>query len=178
MTIIHANDPTTQFLSVIYNHREDIKLHVTEKCTNMEVIRAIRDDDTIMMLGHGSEAGLCSILRSDGSFERLIINSGHVQFLRGKTCIGIWCKANQFAKDYKLRGLFSGMIISELYEADKEHVATTQEEIDREMLKFATRLRDCINQYDLGEIPQRLRELDDVGSELTRFNYNNLFYIE
>ena len=63
-----------------------------------------------------------------------MVNSSHVQFLRDKTCIGIWCKADQFAKDYKLHGLFSGMIISEMYEAIKEHITTTQEEIDREML--------------------------------------------
>ena len=51
MTVIHANDPTTQFLSLLYSQREDLKAHITEKNTNMEVIRAIRDDDTIMMLG-------------------------------------------------------------------------------------------------------------------------------
>ena len=130
MTIIHANDPTTRFLSLLYNQREDIKARITEKSTNMDVIRAIRGDDTIMMLGHGNEAGLCTILDENLDFERLIVNSGHVQFLRGKTCIGIWCKADKFAKDYKLHGLFSGMIISELYEASKEHVATTKEEID------------------------------------------------
>ena len=31
MTIIHANDPTTQFLSLLYNQREDIKVHITQK---------------------------------------------------------------------------------------------------------------------------------------------------
>lgn len=178
MTIIHANDPTTKFLSLLYDHREDIKTHITEKNTNMDVIRAIRGDDTIMMLGHGSEAGLCSIIREDGSFERLLVNSSHVQFLRDKTCIGIWCKANKFAKDYKLHGLFSGMIISEMYEASKENVATTKEEIDREMIKFTTRLRDCIQRFGLKDTPMRMKELDDVKSELTQFNYNNLYYFE
>ena len=178
MTIIHANDPTTRFLSLLYNQREDIKARITEKSTNMDVILAIRGDDTIMMLGHGNEAGLCTILDENLDFERLIVNSGHVQFLRGKTCIGIWCKADKFAKDYKLHGLFSGMIISELYEASKEHVATTKEEIDREMVKFASRLRDCISQHALKDVPARMRELDDVGSELTQYNYNNLYYFE
>ena len=70
MTIIHANDPTTQFLSLLYNQREDIKAVVTEKNSNMEVIRAIRGDETIMMLGHGSEAGLCSIIDDNLDFER------------------------------------------------------------------------------------------------------------
>lgn len=178
MTIIHANDPTTKFLSLLYEHREDIKTHITEKTTNVDVIRAIREDDTIMMLGHGSEAGLCSIIREDGSFERMLVNSGHVQFLRDKTCIGIWCHADKFAIGYQLHGLFSGMIISNLQEAIKEHVATTKEEIDREMIKFASRLRDCIQRHGLKDTPMRMKELDDVKSELTQFNYNNLYYLE
>ncbi len=178
MTIIHANAPTTRFLSLIYDHREDIKTHITEKNTNMDVIRAMRGDDTIMMLGHGSEAGLCSIIKEDGSFERLLVNSSHVQFLRDKTCIGIWCHADQFATYYKLHGLFSGMIISEQQEAINEHVTTSKEEIDREMLKFTSRLRDCILKYGLRDTPMRMKELDDVKSELTKFNYNNLYYFE
>ena len=70
------------------------------------------------------------------------------------------------------------MIISELHEAIEMDVTTTKEEIDREMIKFATRLRDCINQYGLQDTPARMKELDDVKSELTLFNYNNLYYYE
>lgn len=178
MTIIHANDPTTQFLSLLYNQREDVKVHITEKNTNMEVIRAIRSDDNIMMLGHGDNCGLYSTPRKDGKFVRQLIDSSHVQFLRNKTCIGIWCYADLFADKYKLHGLFFGMIISELHESIEQHVSTTQEEIDREMVKFASRLRDCIRQYALKDIPARMKELDDVKSELTIFNYNNLYYFE
>ena len=178
MTVIHANDPTTQFLSLLYSQREDLKAHITEKNTNMEVIRAVRSDNSIMMLGHGNRYGLFSIPRKDGTYNRHLINSDHVQFLRGKPCIGIWCHADQFADDYKLHGLFSGMIISELKEAEDEEVTTTREELDREMVKFATRLRDCLQQYDLKEIPARMRELDDTRSPLTQFNYNNLYYFE
>lgn len=178
MTIIHANDPTTKFLSLIYDMREDVKAHVTEKYTNMDVIRAIRGDDTIMMLGHGNKYGLFSTPDKNGEYWRRLVNSDHVQFLRDKTCIGIWCHADDFASYYKLHGLFSGMIISEMKEAIDLKIPTTQEELEQEMLKFAFRLRDCINQYALKDIPQRMRELDDVGSELTKYNYNNLYYFE
>ena len=70
------------------------------------------------------------------------------------------------------------MIISELKEAEEEKVTTTREEFDREMVKFATRLLYCLHQYDLKEIPARMRELDDTRSPLTQFNYNNLYYFE
>ena len=170
MTIIHPNDPTTRFLSRLYEQREDIKTLITEKNTNMDVIRAIRGDDTIMMLGHGNPYGLFSTPRDNGQYERLIVNSSHVQFLRDKTCIAIWCHADQFARQYGLHGLFSGVIISECQEADELNVNTSQDEIDREMEKFASRLHDCICLYGLQDTPMRMRELDDARSELTLFN--------
>ena len=111
-------------------------------------------------------------------YERLLVDGRYVQFLRDKTCIGIWCYANKFAEKYGLHGLFSGMIISELQEAMDCGITTTQKEIDMEMVKFTQYLKDCIERYELQEIPQRMRALDDVRSELTTFNYNNLYYYE
>ena len=70
------------------------------------------------------------------------------------------------------------MIISELQEAIENKIPATKEEIDAEMDKFTLRLKYCIENYPLNEVPQRMLELDDTKSELTRFNYNNLFYFE
>lgn len=178
MTVIHANDPTTSFLSLLYEQRGDISTYVTETDTNSSVQRAIRGDDTIMMLGHGNQYGLFSTPSKTSGYERLLVDGRYVQFLRDKTCIGIWCYANKFAEKYGLHGLFSGMIISELQEAMDCGITTTQKEIDMEMVKFTQYLKDCIERYVLQEIPQRMRALDDVRSELTTFNYNNLYYYE
>ena len=178
MTVIHANDPTTQFLSLLYEQREDLSAHITEASTNSAVQRAIRNDDTVLMLGHGNKYGLFSVPDSDGQYRRFMVDGRYVQFLREKTCIGIWCYANQFAEQYHLHGLFSGMIISELQEAIDNGITATQEEIDKEMVKFTQRLRDCIDQYGLKDTPMRMKELDDVKSELTIFNYSNLYYLE
>ena len=178
MTVIHANDPTTQFLSVLYDTREDLISHVTETSTNSDVIRAIRASDTIAMLGHGNEYGLFSKPSKNGKYERFMITDRHVQFLRDKTCIGIWCYANQFAERYGLHGLFSGMIISELQEAIELGIPATEEEIYKERERFALRLKNCIEAYSLEEIPARMKSLDDTQSELTRFNYSNLYYYE
>ena len=70
------------------------------------------------------------------------------------------------------------MIISELQEAIDNGITATKEEIDVEMVKFTQRLRDCIDQYGLKDTPTRMKELDDVKSELTTFNYSNLYYFE
>lgn len=178
MTVIHATDPTTQVLSLLYKQREDVRLCITERNTSSDVQRAIRADDVIMMLGHGNEYGLFSKPDKNGDYRRFLITDRHVQFLRNKICIGIWCYANKFAEKYKLHGLFSGMIISELQEAIDLGVAATKDEIVEEMEKFTTRLKDCIETYGLEQTPLRMKELDDVQSELTKFNYGNLYYYE
>ena len=177
-TVIHATDPTTRMLSQLYERREDIAEHITEVSTNGAVRRAIARAEAVMMLGHGTSIGLFSVPVCPGRWERRLVDSSHVQQLRGKPCIAIWCHANEFAETYKLHGLFSGMIISELQEAVDEHIAATKEEIDTEIWKFARRLRECIDRYDLCDVPARMLELDDVHSPLTVFNYNNLFYYE
>ena len=178
MTVIHATDPTTQVLSLLYQQREDVKQRITERNTSSDVQRAIRSDDVVMMLGHGNEYGLFSKPDKNGEYRRFLITDKHVQFLRDKSCIGIWCYANKFAEKYRLRGLFSGIIISELQEAIDLGVAATKEEIDKEMEKFTIRLKDCIETYGLEQTPFRMKEYDDVQSELTKFNYSNLYYYE
>lgn len=178
MTIIHANDPTTKVLSYLYEQRQDISARITEASTNGDIQRAIRGDDTIMMLGHGNQYGLFSKPDKNGEYKRFLITDRHVQFLRNKTCIGIWCHANKFAEQYGLHGLFSGMIISELQEAIDYNIPATKEEIDVEMEKFARRLNDCIDRFGLAGTSIRMSGLDDVKSELTIFNYNNLYYYE
>ena len=176
MTVIHVTDPTTQVLSLLYQQREDVKLCITERNTSSDVQRAIRADDVIMMLGHGNEYGLFSKPDKNGDYRRFLIADRLVQFLRDKTCIGIWCYANKFAEKYKLHGLFSGMIISELQEAIDLGVPTTKDKIDTEMEKFTIRLKDCMETYGVEQTPIRMKELDDVQFPLTTFYYGNLYY--
>lgn len=178
MTVVHATDPTTQVLSLLYQLREDVRMLITERNSSSDVQRAIRADNVIMMLGHGNEYGLFSKPDKNGDYRRFLIADRHVQFLRDKTCIGIWCYANKFAEKYRLHGLFSGMIISELQEAIDMGVPATKDEIDKEMEKFTTRLKLCIETYGLEQTPLRMKDLDDVQSELTKFNYENLYYYE
>ena len=153
-------------------------MKIDETSTSMGVQNAIRADDVIMMLGHGNSYGLFSKPDKRGKTDRLLVSGKHVQFLREKTCIGIWCHANLFAEEYGLHGLFSGMIISELQEALDYHVKADKDEIDREMLLFARRLGACLEGNALKDIPRILRETDYQRSELNDFNYGHLHYFE
>lgn len=178
MTIIHANDPTTKVLSLLYNTKEYNYLRIDETSTNADVQNIIRSDELVIMLGHGNQYGLFSKPNKNGKYERFLITDRHVQFLRDKTCIGIWCHADKFAEKYGLHGLFSGMIISELQEAIDYHIEATKEEIDSEMVLFTRRLKACLEGYDLKDVPIIMRNLDYQKSELNIFNYSHLYYFE
>ena len=104
----------------------------------------------------------------------------HAYHLRkhGGNMVAVWCNADQFARAEGLHGLFTGMIISELCEAQMYQVETTQEELDRETVRLARRLRTLLDEgIPLSEIPKRMLALDDVHSPLTIFNYSNFYYL-
>lgn len=176
MVVIHPTDSTTDFLKQIYS---ELTVHelINEQFTNSDLTYILNHrcykEEEVYMLGHGNEYGL--LAKTKGQ-NRLIVNSKHVEFLREVTVIGIWCNANIFAEKYKLKGLFTGMIISEMDEAILYGVNTTLEELQEENKKFASRLQYCIKRYRLNEVPQKMRELDDKKSQLTVFNYKNIYF--
>ena len=112
MTVIHATDFSTHVLSLLYQQRGGVRILITERSTSSDVQRAIRADDVIMMLGHGNDYGLFSKPDKNGEYRRFLITDRHVQFLRDKTCMGIWCYANKFAEKYRLHGRIEVIVLS------------------------------------------------------------------
>ena len=106
--VIHPKDVTTDFLSIIYAGQDWTILSAN---TSKSFLRKeIESHDRIIMLGHGTEQGMFG-------FGRFVIDSTWVQLLRQKDCVCIWCNADKFVTKYELKGIYSGMIISEYEEA-------------------------------------------------------------
>jgi hypothetical protein len=129
--IIHPDDRSTDFLKPIYEHVTDATV-VTGGLTKSEVNQLIEQHDRIYMMGHGSPGGLFSIgkflpdnkrnleiadIVYSGWSHGNIIDHTTVELLRNKECIYIWCNADQFVTKHNLKGLYSGMFISEVGEA-------------------------------------------------------------
>lgn len=180
--IIHPKDCTTAFLSALYEGWTDADVYSEELVSKRvkHLFHHCSPTTQIMLLGHGSHNGL---LYREGShsegFDRVAVGHPHRHWLRNRhNIIGIFCNANLFAKAEDLHGLFTGMIISEMSEAEAECIETTEEEIERENHKFVTRLRSLLdNQVPLHEIPKRMMDMDDVHSPLTTFNYQRIYYM-
>lgn len=122
--VIHPKDETTDCLSVIYEGRgwDVIRDYNTPR---KEVERQIRRHSRIIMLGHGTPEGLLAggnlrgILDRRTHFTRFhhyIVDSSLVDALQGKDTFSIWCNSDLFFKKYGLKGLHTGMIISEVGE--------------------------------------------------------------
>lgn len=182
MLVIHPQDKTTAMLSALYDGME--VRHLDQSCSKAEISRALHHTpqaERIMLLGHGSDKGLFS--RKDDNidvFDRLIVYHPHAYYLRchGSNIVAVWCNAHLFAQAEGLHGLFSGMIVTEMSEALECGIVTSVEELRAENEKIARRLRALLDEnVPLPDIPRRMAALDDAHTPLTKFNYQNFYYL-
>lgn len=168
--VIHPIDSTTDFLNAIYKNIENLTI-IRENISKSKINDLIKANDRIIILGHGTDYGLLS-----SNFEKYVIDCRNIQFLKDKEVIGIWCNANIFAEKYDLKGLFSGMVISELSEAKDYNIHTNEYELLFENDNFAKNLSYCIQNYILKDIPKIFKTFNNTKTELCNFNYNSIFY--
>jgi hypothetical protein len=141
--VIHPTDPTTTFLSKIYEgkdwtifngHRESISMSKFHKLVN--------EHDRIIMMGHGAPTGLF--------YSH--VNHSLTPILREKNCVFIWCNADQFVHDFGLKGFFTGMFISEVQEARWFNIETTQQQIDFSNHLFTDLVAENIDNPDIHKV--------------------------
>src|SRR5574344_1584914 len=167
MLVVHPKDRTTAMLQLLYEGQE---VHMIDQSFSKKdichVLNRTSIYERIMLLGHGSDKGLFSRANDEEDvFNRLMIYHAHARYLRKHVgnMIGMWCNADLFAKAEGLHGLFTGMIITEMSEALIYEIDTNQEELDRENLKLAWRLRSLLDEnIPLSDVPQRMQALDDA----------------
>lgn len=144
------------------------------------ILYSAPSSEPIMLLGHGGEEGLYT--RDDDTkdeFSKLIDHSfSHTLKKHSGKIFAVFCHAKSFAEKEHLHGLFSGMIISEMSEAELYGIPTTIEELSKENIKLAKNLRQLLDEkIPWYEIPEKILLLDDSHTPLTEFNYHNFFYL-
>lgn len=177
MIVIHPKDASTDFLKVLYKDCENVT-HINEQHDYDEVfdlLEASPKNELIMMLGHGLTSGLYAQPLED-PLGRFIIDRDHVDILREHTCIGIWCFANRFAEKHNLKGLFSGMVISEVKEAGLYCIQVEQEQISLENDLYAKRLKDVLAHHSFDQVREEMSKLITPDNEIQEFNYKSFYY--
>jgi hypothetical protein len=123
--VIHPKDPTTDFLQDIYADlvtRDDWTL-LRESIEDSELRNKIKSHDRIIMLGHGCHLGLYCPNKS-----KLIIEDSHADIL----------------EFHGLLGIYSGMMISEMPEANLLGVDCSRLQIDVSNARYTRAVRKAI----------------------------------
>jgi hypothetical protein len=162
--VIHPKDSSTDFLSTIYSDKDWTVINTN---TSKKFLKEqIKSHDRIIMLGHGTHCGLLG-------FNRFVIDSTLVYLLREKDCVCIWCNADLFVQKYKLKGFYTGMIISEFEEAMYFTVRTDDDDIDFSNSLFANAIKESIDNSDM---LSNVKKLYDGVSPVITYNKKNLYY--
>ena len=177
--IIHPEDRSTDFLKPIYEHVSDATI-IHGGVSKATIKQLITEHDRIMMMGHGSPSGLfsCAKFGGDNDYSGFIIDSTMVEKLSSKECIFIWCNADQFVNKHNLKGLYSGMFISEVSEATYCGLpGTEQDQVDASNHYFSQLLGEVINDplQDAYDHVMTNYELLVEDNPVALYNYNRLY---
>jgi hypothetical protein len=169
--VIHPHDESTHFLKPIYDNIPN-KTVITGGLFVDEVNKLIYNHDQIIMLGHGSPRGLFGV-----NFQRsYVVGEDQVDLLQDKECIFIWCHADQFVKEHNLKGLYSGMFVSEVGEALLYQLKGDKKLINESNNTFAFMLGSVINR-PLPDIYEQIKK--DYGwlaerNEIAKYNHERI----
>ncbi len=162
--VIHPQDPTTDFLKVIY---KDTDYTIINARPSKKILKeSIKAHDRIIMLGHGFEKGLFD-LNGD-----CVIDSNLVYLLREKLCVAIWCNADVFFLKYGLKGIYSGMIISEYIESMMYSVICDYADLENSNVAFAREMKILIENNDLDNFKLNY---SDIDNNVIEFNKHNVY---
>jgi len=163
--VIHPKDGTTDFLREIYIDKDwDVINSDVPYCT---LLNEIKRHDRIVMLGHGTESGLIG-------FDGFIINEIHANLLKQKDCVGIWCNADIYFNRHELNGFYTGMIVSEMQEADMFGIRATQREINYSNTLLADVVGKAINRPDM--LTEVKYGYYDEENPIICYNMENIYF--
>ena len=180
--VIHPQDKSTEFLIPIYMNLksfpdfDDVTIIRGEQ-TKDEVNQLIAEHERIIMLGHGSPGGLFSVGKFNGNGS-YIIDEHTVPLLRGKECIFIWCNADRFVEANNLKGLYSGMFISEVGEANYCGLPGTPQDIVDESNNYFAKELGSVSERSLDEMYHHIKYTYGMLTEsnaVAEYNNNRLY---
>lgn len=177
--VIHPHDKTTDFLKPIYAGIEN-KTVITGGVDRKYIREMIKQHDRTVMLGHGCPTGLFSVGQFKGNIG-MVIDYSMVDLLKQQdNNIYIWCHADQFVNRYNLKGIYSGMFISEVGEALYCLSKTfSQDQVDVSNNLFATVLGEAI--MTGGDTESIFENMLDgyaplvYDNEIADYNYHRLY---
>jgi hypothetical protein len=171
MLVIHiiSTEDTKDFSAIYDNLDATILINPSTRIAREAIVD---EQDTIVLIGHGTEHGLLN-----KNLNGYFIDSSWVNLLRNKTIIGIWCYAGNFADRYGLRGFFTSNFISnvgELIDNGFPNFENSATIIEHENMWFSNRVNSYLKtQLPLIDWAEDLRENASV-IPFVQYNYEAL----
>ena len=180
--VIHPYDESTKMLKYVYEGK-CFDVYDWPTANKKDLKGMIAAHDTIIMLGHGTGAGLaypCAIHEGkpspEGSF--FMIDDSFASILRQKKTISMWCYSNVYFKRNHIKGFHTGIIISERREAELVlgNCPLSDAELYDNMVSLSKALNECLDKK-----PEEMREyiLAHYNGEdpISQFNRKNIIVL-
>lgn len=182
-------------MTIIYSNRQDddclVLQRVWRNIPNANVIEItpqsidweddvdnaiVSEDDTLILLGHGTSLGLLF-----PNFERgeYIIHENNVNLIHARNVVCCWCYASSFCITNNLHSFSTSMFISNVNEAyDNGYYDYSQEQINQNGIRFYDEINQfLLNNIPLGEWVMRLGAHMDIENGIDVFNRQCLCFI-
>ena len=150
--VIHPDDRSTDFLKPSYADLDATVLTQRDEFYNLA--ETMKRHNRIIMMGHGSPNGLfmpqIEGVEEDENGELFeysdySINHTYADILREKRTVCVWCNADKYVVPNDLHGFYTGMVISELCEADYCDVkGCNPKQLEQSSSKFTMGLKEAI----------------------------------
>lgn len=168
--VIHPADASTDVLKPIYEGKDWQVINTPTRPHNIR--DAIIDHDRIIMLGHGDPNGL-------HGYGGYVINYMYVPFLKEKQVAIVWCNSDKFVLKHDLRGFYTGMIISEVGEANyclPKGIAFTPEDVTFSNLQFADAIKQAIDSPNmLSDVLDKYYHCAD-DNNIVKYNRERIYF--
>jgi hypothetical protein len=110
--------------------------------------------------------------------QGMIIGHSTVPLLENKECIFIWCNADKFVERYNLKGLYSGMFISEVGEANYCGLPGTPQDVVNESNDYFAKELGSVSEKSLDEIYHHIKYNYGVLAKdniIAEYNHTRLY---
>ena len=174
--VIHPDDRSTDMLKAVYEGK-GYDVITDGGIPQEELIKAIEEHDTIIMLGHGTPYGLLAVDRKIG-FIGYLIHDGHADLLKTKKTYSMWCHSDAYFERHGMRGFHSGMIISEEMEALMYGIeGYSDEDIVESLMPLMHAMHDTLEMEDLEDMKRIILERYNATDPITWFNRRNILIL-
>ena len=175
--IVHPKDKSTDDFKYIYSNENHYKV-INGQLYKSELYELIQLHLRTIFIGHGTSRGLSNLNKFKDKGE-YIINHKFKNVLKGSSQnIYLWCYSNRFVKNNDLKGIFTGMFISDLQEAKQYNLKNVKKkDIEASNVFFCQTLASCINKNNKMIYSKLISEytLFAKDNKIAKFNAQNIY---